>query len=159
MAAYVLPAIREPFEAWLSSQPAYANAAEINEYAIWPRNCSPVFWHMLLVATPQSGTTIQLLMGMGASLLVLGILIWVEKRYRLILKPFSHVGQVALTLYALQFILAWIFETTEIPYGLGEVLFGDILVAILTTLVGCILAYLPVGFIEGLMRRVEKIFS
>lgn len=157
-AAYVLPGISSFFETWLAAQPAYMNTAEIDEYAIWPRNCMPVMWHMLFTAIPQSGTIFQLLMGTGAALLVLGACILIEKKFRFILKPFSKVGQVALTMYTLQFIIAWVCVTFGIPYGFGDFIIGDILVGIVTTLIGCGVAYAPFGFFEGWMRKVEKLF-
>jgi uncharacterized membrane protein YeiB len=158
IAYYVLPGILHNFETWFASLPSYANV-KINEYAIWPRNCNPISWNMLLVAIPQSGTTVQLIMGMGASLLVIGFFSIIENKAAIILKPFSMVGQVALTLYALQFIVAWIFETVGIKYDFGSVLCGDIMAALVTTVIGCLLNLLPQRPIEGLMRRFEGIFS
>lgn len=61
---------------------------------------------MLLTSGPQSGSTFQLLIGLGTSLLVLGLTCLIAKKGAAILTPFAAVGQVALTLYAAQFVLA-----------------------------------------------------
>lgn len=158
LATFVLPGIREAVETWMISQPIYSGV-EINEYAPWPLNVQPILWQMLFIVGPQNGSTFTLILGMGVALLVLGLMCLIEKKYSIILKPFSLVGQVALTLYSLQIVIGWILSISGIEYNLGSMFLGDIMVAVLTTIVGCLLASLPSGPIEEIMRRFEKVFS
>lgn len=69
------------------------------------------------------------------------------------------VGQVALTLYSLQIAIGWILSLSGGEYDLGSIFMGDIMVAVLTVIVGCLLSRLPNGPIEAILRRFEKVFS
>lgn len=158
LAIFVLPGISKAVEAWLLSQPSYSGG-EINEYAPWPLNVQPLLWHMLFIVSPQNGSTFTLILGMGFALLILGFMCLIEKKYSIILKPFSLVGQVALTLYFLQIVIGWILSITGIEYSFGSIFLGDVIVAVLTTIVGCLFTYFSSGPIEGMMRRFENIFS
>lgn len=158
LSAFVLPGIKESVEAWMVSQPAYSGV-EINEYAPWPQNTQPILWYMLFVVAPQCGSSFTLIQGMGMALFVLGVMCLLEKKCYIFLKPFSMVGQAALTLYVLQIVLGWGFSLAGIGYDyLGAVFLGDILVAALTTVFG-VLICLSGGPVERLMRRFEEIFS
>lgn len=159
IAVFVLPHLLKAVESYMLTLPQYTNMLELDEYAIWPRNCMPVSWNMLFISSPQSGTTVTLLMGTGIALAILGAFLLLEKKCERLLIPFSKVGQVALTMYTLQFLIVWFFEITGIPYSYGDYLFGDLVVVIAVTLVGCLLVKLPFGWIEALMRKVEKKFS
>lgn len=143
IAVFLLPHLLSTVESYMLTLPQYAGMAEPEEYAIWPRNCMPAAWNMLFIAAPQSGTTVTLFMGTGTALAVTGVLQLLERKYRRLLKPFCRVGQTALTMYTLQFIIVWFLEITGIPYGYGELPFGDILVAAAAVLTGCLLVKLP----------------
>lgn len=154
----VLPGLNQSFVDWLLKSTNMATT-QPDQYAIWPFNVDPPQWHMLLTAAPQSGTIFQLLIGLGASLLVLGIACLIAKKGAVFLTPFVAVGKVALTLYAAQFILAWVFELAGINYFLGDILFGDLLVVLITLIVGMLLVRFSNGPLEMMMRRFDRLFS
>lgn len=158
IAAFVLPGLRQSVEAWLLQFPI----PQIDPNAIWPLNTQPILWHMLFVVAPQCGSTFELLIGTGLSLIILGMMCLISKKSSTILKPFSAVGRVALTLYVAQFIIAWALKIVGIDVtsiDIGAILFGDIFVAIITIIAGCLLARLPNGPIESLILRFTRMFS
>ncbi len=161
IAVYVLPGLRESFMEWLMQFPAYMGAP-VDEYAIWPRNTQPVQWHMLLADTPQGGSMFELLIGMGGSLILLGVLCLLEKKWPLLLKPFCGAGRTALTLYTAQFVIAWgllIMGVDLMGINIGGILFGDILVAAAVLLAGYLLGKFKNGPLETAIRRFEGLFS
>ncbi|OAX48439.1 hypothetical protein gpAD87_09725 [Paenibacillus sp. AD87] len=158
LGAYLLPDLRLSFESWLLSVQG-SNASPPDPYAIWPLNADPPLWLMLLQTAPHTASTFQTLIGLGIASLVVGLLFLVPKKMTVLLTPFAAVGRVALTMYALQFVVVWVLTLLEIDYGLGEIPFGDLLVIVITVGIGWIIARLPNGPLESLMRRFDQIFS
>lgn len=159
-AYFILPGVSRNFETWLLQFPGIANP-QADPYAIWPLNTQPPLWQMLFVDAPQGGSAFELLIGMGLSLIILGVMCLIEKKSSAILKPFSAVGRVALTLYAVQFIIAWGLKLAGIDVvsmNIGAIPFGDILVAAVTLVAGSALSCLSNGPLEALIRRFEGLF-
>ncbi len=160
-ALFVLPGIREKVENWMVSSMAGA-ALQPDPYAVWPRNTLPVQWHMLFTDAPQGGSTFELLIGTGLSLMILGVLFFVGRgRASGILKPLAVVGKLSLTMYVLQFILAWALMIGGIDVtglGIGGIPFGDMLVSAAVLAAGFLLSKGKEGPMESLMRRFEKMF-
>lgn len=154
----VLPGLSHSFEKWFLD---YTNIAttQPDPYAIWPHNVAQPLWQMLLISDPQSGSTFQLLIGLGASLLVLGLTCMIAKKGATILKPFAAVGQVALTLYAAQFVLAWVLIIAGMNYNIGDIPFGDVIVVLITLIAGGLLVRFSISPLETLMRRFDRLFS
>ncbi len=154
----VLPGLSQSFEKWLLD---YTNIAttQPDPYAIWPHNVAPPLWQMLLTSGPQSGSTFQLLIGLGTSLLVLGLTCLIAKKGAAILKPFAAVGQVALTLYAAQFVLAWVLIIAGMNYNIGEIPFGGVIVVLITLIAGGLLVRFSISPLETMMRRFDRLFS
>ncbi|WNS46094.1 DUF418 domain-containing protein [Paenibacillus sp. MMS20-IR301] len=158
LAAKVLPVWLQSFEQWLIAN-TNVTAAQPDPYAIWPHNVMPPLWNMLLTSAPQSGSSFQLLIGLGTSLIVLGLACLIEKKLAAVLLPFAAVGQVALTLYAAQFVLAWVLITAGVNYYIGEIPFGDGIVVLITLLAGWLLVRFSQAPLETLMRRFDRLFS
>ncbi|BCN29221.1 DUF418 domain-containing protein [Anaeromicropila herbilytica] len=161
IATFVLPGVLKSFVTWYTHFPGITNA-KVDPYAIWPMNTQPPQWQMLFVDMPQGGSTFELLIGTGGSLIILGLLCLISKKNTAILKPFSAVGRVALTLYVVQFVIAWGFNIVGIDVtsiDIGAILFGDILVAIAVLIAGGLLTRLPIGPLESLIRHFEGLFS
>ncbi|MGG4217835.1 DUF418 domain-containing protein [Paenibacillus jamilae] len=158
LAAFILPNWRLHFEQWLISVLGTA-PVQPDEYAIWPLNTETPMWQLLLGTAPHSASTFQTLIGLGISLLVLGLACFVAKRFSTVLVPFAAVGRVALTMYAIQFVVVWILDLTKIGHSLEGVPFADIMIAVATLLLGLMIAQRPVGPLEGLMRRFDRLFS
>jgi uncharacterized membrane protein YeiB len=160
IASFILPGLLQSFVTWLLQFPSIANP-QVDPYAIWPLNTQQPPWQMLLVAAPQCGSAFELLIGTGLSLVILGLMCLIAKKCTYILKPFSAVGRMALTLYAVQFVIAWGLQIAGIDvtsFNIGAIPFGDILVAATTLLAGCLLTCLPNGPLESLIRRFEQLF-
>lgn len=160
-AYFVLPGISQSFEAWLI-QVSNVAATQVDPYAIWPLNTQIPPWQMLFEDAPQGGSAFELIIGMGLSMIILGILCLIEKKSTGILKPFSAVGRVALTLYALQFAIVWGLQIAGINImgiNIGAIPFGDVFVAAATLITGCLLNYLPNGPLETWIRRFERLFA
>lgn len=157
---FVLPGLSQSFEAWLLKVTDIANT-QVDQYANWPLNTQMPPWQMLFEDTPQGGSVFELLIGTGLSLIILGLVCLIEKKSTAILKPFSAVGRVALTLYALQFVIVWVLRIAGfdiLSVNIGGIPFGDVLVAAATMIAGCFLNYLPNGPLESLIRRFERLF-
>ncbi|GIN78019.1 hypothetical protein J41TS8_30600 [Bacillus sp. J41TS8] len=75
------------------------------------------------------------------------------------LKPFAGVGRVALTMYAAQFVVIWALEISGAKYDIGAIPFGDLFVAFVATVTGWLIARLPAGPLETVMRRFDRAFS
>lgn len=161
IAVFVLADLQKSFMEWLLTFSDYYNA-QIDPYAIWPLNTQPVQWQMLVFDAPQGGSSFELLIGTGLSLIILALLFLLEKRCAVILKPFSATGRVALTLYAGQYILVWGLQLAGINIvgiDIGAIPFGDILVVSLVLVTGCLLARMANGPLESLIRRFERMFD
>lgn len=161
IAVLILPGLRESFETWILKFSSISNP-QIDPYAIWPLNTQPPLWHMLLADAPQGGSTFELLIGTGLSLVIFGCMCLIAKKSNVSLKPFVAVGRVSLTLYAIQFVIAWGFGIMGIDvtdFNIGSFLFGDIIVAAVTLMAGWLLAKLPNGPLESSIRHFERLFS
>ncbi|MBG9790934.1 DUF418 domain-containing protein [Brevibacillus laterosporus] len=158
LGASVLPGLRRSFEAWLIGVQG-AVSAQPDPYAIWPLNVEPPLWNMLLWTSPHSASTFQTLIGLGVAFLVLGLLCLVPKKTSAVLMPFAAVGRVALTMYAAQFIVIWCLKLAGIEYGLQGIPFSDLLVVAATLVTGWLIARLPTGPLESLMRHFDRAFS
>lgn len=73
--------------------------------------------------------------------------------------PLAAVGRVALTMYAAQFIVIWSLKLAGIEYIVGGIPFGDLLIAAATLVTGWLIARLPNGPLESLMRHFDRAFS
>lgn len=156
---YVLPDLTTSFESWLVSVMDLSQTPP-DEFAIWPHNVTPPqMWHLLLQTAPHTSSTFQTLIGLGIAFLVLGLAFLVPNKIKVILKPFAAVGRVALTMYALQFAIVWILTIFNISYDLSGIPLNDLLVVIVTLVIGCMIARMPNGPLESMMRRFDRIFS
>ncbi|MGG0663188.1 DUF418 domain-containing protein [Viridibacillus arvi] len=158
LSKFVLPDLSQSFEKWLISVLGISSV-ELDSYAIWPHNVESPMWHSLLWTSPHSASTFQTLMGLGAAFLALGLVCFISKRFSKLLIPFALVGRMALTMYALQFVVVWVILLTGGNYSLGEIPFGDILIVIIALVVGWLLSCLPKGPLEASMRRFESFFT
>ncbi|MBO3287114.1 DUF418 domain-containing protein [Paenibacillus sp. FSL M8-0228] len=158
LAAFVLPNWSLHFEQWLVRMQGVAPVQPPDEYAIWPLNTESPMWHMLLQSAPHTASTFQTMIGLGISFLVLGVACLISKKASTVLLPFAAVGRMALTMYAIQFVIVWFLYLAKIGHSLDGVPFGDVIVAVVTLLLGLLFAKLPVGPLEGLMRRFDRLF-
>ena len=159
LAAYVLPDLTTSFESWLVSK-MDLNQAPPDEYAIWPHNVTPPqMWHLLLQTAPHTASTFQTLIGLGIAFLVLGLTFLIPDSIKIVLIPFAAVGRVALTMYALQFIIVWVLTIFNIDYDLSKIPLNDLLVIVITLVIGSIIARMPNGPLESMMRRFDRLFS
>ncbi|AKF96002.1 DUF418 domain-containing protein [Brevibacillus laterosporus] len=158
LGAFVLPGLRPSFEAWLIGVQG-AVGVQPDPNAIWPLNMEPPLWNMLLWPYPHSASTFQTLIGLGIAFLVLGLVFLVPKKTSAVLMPFAAVGRVALTMYAAQFIVIWGLTLAGIEYSLEGIPFSDLLVAAATLVTGWLIARLPTGPLESLMRHFDRVFS
>lgn len=156
----VLPGLALKLEQWMSVLPYYAQYEEA-PYAPWPHNTSPILWNMLLVDAPQGGSLFELAIGSGGALILIGVLGLAEKRCKAVLKPFSMAGRCALSLYALQFLIAWVSAQLGVElsaFDLGALAAGDLLVAIGALLLGRLLIHIAGGPLECCMKKFERLF-
>ncbi len=158
MATYVLPNLRTTVENYMVTLPAYSSSAEIDMYAAWPKNTSPIMFHMLFTAGPNTGTMFAGILGTGVSLIIIGVCGIIENYIKVILIPFVKVGKAALSLYTLQIIIGWFLILIEIDFGIGDMIFGDILVAIITILFGYVFGLFGEAPVEKMLRKVETLF-
>lgn len=157
---FVMPGIYESYMEWASQNPAMM-AAKIDTYAVWPYNTQPVMWQMLFISMPQGGSSCELLAGIGGSLILFGFLCLAEKKYGMLLKPFSNAGRLSLTLYVTQIIAGWglqVISAESILMDMGAVPFGDILTAVSVIFLSCLFTRFKNGPFEALLRMFEKKF-
>lgn len=155
--AFVLPGMSRTFEEWLVR--VQGVVVQPDPYAIWPLNVEPPLWHSLLWTAPHSASTFQTMIGIGAASLALGLICLLSKKAAIALKPFATVGRLALTMYAGQFVVIWVLELAGIEYSLGDLPFGDLIVAAVTLVAGWLIARLPKGPLEAPMRYFDRLFS
>ncbi|MBT2286748.1 DUF418 domain-containing protein [Paenibacillus polymyxa] len=159
LGTYVLPDLTISFESWLVSISDLSQTPP-DEYAIWPLNITPPqMWHMLLQTAPHTASTFQTLNGLGLAFLVLGLAFLIPRKISVLLTPFAAVGRVALTMYAAQFVIVWVLTILGIDYDLSWIPLNDVLVMFITLLIGSIIARMPNGPLESMMRRFDRIFS
>lgn len=157
-AVFALPEIYRTFCDWLV-QFSSASASLPDPYAVWPRNTLTPLWQMLFLDAPQGGSTFELLIGMGGSLILLAVVLLLEKKIVFALRPFANVGRAALTLYSLQFILAWILMLVGLdPTSIAQFPMGDIVTALLVLAAGCLLSLRKNGPLEAAIRKFEGQF-
>ena len=154
---FILPDIYDAVCSWLAQFPA--SAAMPDPYAVWPRNTTAPLWHMLFLDAPQGGSAFELLIGTGGSMLLLGAVLLLEKRFPCILSPFAKTGRVALTLYSLQFVFAWFLMLLDRdPTSLAQSAAGDLAIVLVTLMAGWILCCRKTGPLETAIRRFERKF-
>ncbi|WP_227871753.1 DUF418 domain-containing protein [Paenibacillus bovis] len=158
LGAFVLPGWSARWEQWLLSVINY-NATPPDEYAIWPFNTEIPLWHTLFLTAPHTATTFQTLIGLGMAFVVLGIACLVAQKFAAILIPFAAVGRVALTMYALQFVIVWIFSVLKIDYNMPGLPLHDLIIVLLGLLIGWLFSRMPSGPLENMMRRFDTLFS
>ncbi|MEC0238252.1 DUF418 domain-containing protein [Paenibacillus dokdonensis] len=161
LSAFVFPGLIRSFEAWLIGLQGTVSAVPTlaDPNAIWPLNSEPPLWNMLLWTSPHSASTFQTMIGLGVAFLVLGLVCLMPKKTSVVLMPFAAVGRVALTMYAAQFVVIWSLKLAAIEYSVGGILFGDLLVAAVTLVIGWLISRLPTGPLESLMRHFDRAFS
>lgn len=82
-----------------------------------------------------------------------------EEKSALFLKPFVKVGQVALTMYSLQFILAWVLMLIDIdPTSIAQFPMGDIATVVLVLTAAFLLSLWKNGPLESAIRKFEEQF-
>ena len=155
----VLPRISAIVVNWMIEHPG---STDIDEYAVWPHNTMPIQWHMLFVDAPQGGSAFELLIGLGGSLFVLGVFCLIEKKAKCILMPFCAAGRIALSLYAAQFVFAWVVALLGgdvTAWNLGSVFGADLLLGISILVLSVLITRVGKGPLEFLMRKFEQLFS
>lgn len=153
----VLPGIYQSFCNWLVQFPA--STAMPDTYAPWPRNTLAPLWQMLFLDAPQGGSSFELLIGTGGSMILLAAALLLEKNMTRLYRPFAKVGKVALTLYGAHFVLAWILMLCGLnPSALAQFLGGDIVVILVTLAAGWILTLRKNGPLETAIRWFERQF-
>jgi len=154
----VVPGWSARWEQWLISVIDYS-AAPPDEYAIWPLNTTPALWNMLFTTAPHTASTFQTWIGLGMAFIALGASCLIAHKLSAVLIPFAAVGRVALTMYALQFVIVWILSLLNIDYSMENVPFHDLVVVLMGLLIGWLFSRMPSGPLENLMRRFDGLFS
>lgn len=155
----ILSAIEPKIEGIMAGLPMYQNVQEIDEYAAWPLNTTPPMFHWLFVLAPQNGSMFTLLFGLGVALVVIALCLIVERYAGRLLKPFAACGHCALTLYALQFLVAWALTLCRVPFDSFNFPGWDLVIAIIVTLLGCVLYNKSYGVFENGMKKFSTLFS
>lgn len=154
---FALPGIYQSFRDWTAHFSASVRMPD--PYAVWPQNTFPPIWGMLFLDTPQGGSTFELLIGTGGSLLLLALVLLLEKKASVLLRPFAKVGKVALTLYCIQFVFAWIMMLLNAdPTSLAQFPMGDVITLLCVVAVGWILSLWKNGPLEMAIRWFEHLF-
>lgn len=157
-ALFVLPEFYQSFWNW-SAQLSSEAISIPDPYAVWPKNTLAPLWHMLFIDAPQGGSSFELLIGTGGNLILLAVILLLEKKISLVLKLLAKVGQTALTLYSVQFIIAWILMLIGInPTAIGQFPFGDIVTSIFVLFIGCLISLLKNPPLETAIRKFERLF-
>lgn len=152
-----LPGIYQSFCNWLVQFPA--SAAMPDTYAPWPRNTLAPLWQMLFIDAPQGGSSFELLIGTGGSIILLAVALLLEKRLTALFRPFAKVGKVALTLYCAHFVFAWVLMLFGAnPSSLAQFPGGDIVVILITLSAGWVLSFGTNGPLETAIRWFEQQF-
>lgn len=156
---FVLPSVDTAFTTWYLDAFGAAPMDPPDQNLPWPLNTATPLWNALFWTAPHSASTFQTTTGLGVSSIVLGAVAAIARIAPRILVPAAWIGRVPLTLYALQFVVAWFLSlvvgvelATDVP-AIGWAVFVGLL------LVGIAMAPLPHGPLEGLMRRFERAFS
>ncbi len=91
--------------------------------------------------------------------IALGASCLIAHKLSAVLIPFAAVGRVALTMYALQFVIVWILSLLNIDYSMENVPFHDLVVVLMGLLIGWLFSRMSSGPLENLMRRFDGLFS
>lgn len=155
---FALPGIYKSFCDWLLQ--VYGTSPSIPDpYAVWPQNTLAPLWQMLFIDAPQGGSSFELLIGTGGSLILIATVLLLEKRISWLLKSFAKVGLVSLTLYSIQFIIAWILMLIDInPTSIAQFPMGDIVTILLILIVSYLFSLQKNGPIETSIRKFENLF-
>lgn len=155
---FALPGIYKSFCNWLLQ--VYNTSPSIPDpYAVWPQNTLAPLWQMLFIDAPQGGSSFELLIGTGGSLILIATVLLLEKRISWLLKSFAKVGLVSLTLYSIQFIIAWILMLIDInPTSIAQFPMGDIVTILLILIVSYLFSLQKNGPIETSIRKFENLF-
>lgn len=155
---FVLPGMYQSFCNWLI-QLSGTSPSMPNPYAAWPQNTLAPLWQMLFIDAPQGGSSFELLIGTGGSLILLAVVLVLEKRVSCLLKPLAKVGQIALTLYTIQFIIAWILMLVgKNPTSIAQFPMGDVVTVLLTLVVSYLFSLQKNGPLESAIRKFENLF-
>lgn len=153
----VLPGIYQFVWDWLAQ--LSSSAAMPDTYAPWPRNTLAPLWQMLFLDAPQGGSTFELLIGTGGSMVLLAAALLLEKKLALLFRPLAKVGKVSLTLYCAHFVVAWILMLFGMnPSSLAQFMGGDIIVIFITLATGWVLSLRENGPFETGIRWFERQF-
>lgn len=155
---FALPGIYQSFCNWLLQ--IYGTSPSMpNPYAVWPKNTLAPLWQMLFIDAPQGGSSFELLIGTGGSLIVLSTVLLLEKKMSYLLIPFAKVGQMPLTLYSIQFIIAWILMLVGInPTSIAQFPMGDVVTVLLILAVSYLFSLQKIGPLESAIRKFENLF-
>lgn len=154
----VLPGIYQSFCDWLV-QVSGTSPSMPNPYAVWPRNTIAPLWHMLFVDAPQGGSAFELLIGTGGCFILLSVVLLLEKRVTWLFRLFAKAGRVSLTLYSIQFIIAWLLMLIDInPTSIAQFPMGDVVTVVLVLVAGYLFSLQKNGPLEASMRKFESLF-
>lgn len=153
----ILPKLASATETWQAT--TFPAAGTPDQYATWPNNATQPNFGQLFATAPHTASTFQTLTGLGVACLALGIIALIARLVPVVLIPFAAAGRVALTLYALQFVVMWAFGLAGADYQLIDVPFAELLIAVVTICIALALALFPRGPLEALMRHVDKLLQ
>lgn len=155
---FTLPGIYQSFCDWLLQ--IYGTSPSIpDSYAVWPKNTLAPLWQMLFIDAPQGGSSFELLIGTGGSLIVLAAVLLLETKAAWSLRSFANIGRLSLTLYSIQFILAWILMLIDIaPTSIAQFPMGDIVTGLLILAVSYLFSLQKTGPLENFIRKFENLF-
>lgn len=155
---FALPGIYQAFCNWLVQVSGTAPSMP-DPYAAWPQNTFAPLWQMLFIDAPQGGSSFELLIGTGGSFIFIAAALLLEQRTSCLLRPFAKVGQVSLTLYSIQFIIAWILMLVGInPTSVAQFPMGDVLAVLLIVAISYLLSLQKNGPLESAVRKFENLF-
>lgn len=114
---------------------------------------------MLFIDAPQGGSSFELLIGTGGSLIVLAAVLLLETKAAWSLRSFANIGRLSLTLYSIQFILAWILMLIDIaPTSIAQFPMGDIVTGLLILAVSYLFSLQKTGPLENFISKFENLF-
>lgn len=155
---FTLPGIYQSFCDWLLQ--IYGTSPSMpDSYAVWPKNTLAPLWQMLFIDAPQGGSSFELLIGTGGSLIVLAAVLLLETKSAWSLRSFANIGRLSLTLYSIQFILAWILMLIDIaPASIAQFPMGDIVTGLLILTGSYLFSLQKTGPLETFIRKFENLF-
>lgn len=155
---FALPGIYHSFCDWLLHVSGTSPSMP-DPYAVWPKNTLAPLWQMLFIDAPQGGSSFELLIGTGGSLIVIAAALLLEKKAAWSLMPFAKTGRLSLTLYSIQFILAWILMLIDVgPTSIAQFPMGDVVTGLLILAVSYLFSLQNAGPLETFIRKFENLF-